>query len=299
MNKVTSCPICSGNQFIDFLSVTDYSVSKHAFTISECKGCSFRFTNPIPTEEKIGDYYKFDAYVSHSDDKTGIINSLYHLVRKYTLGKKYRLLRGYIKRGNLLDIGSGTGYFLSYMKDKGWQVSGLEPDEQARRIATEKHGFSVNAPSFMENISANSFDVITMWHVLEHVYHLKKDVKKIAEMLKPEGVLFVAVPNCASYDAKKYGKYWAGYDVPRHLYHFRKQDIKTLFDAYGMEVKAILPMVFDSFYVSLLSEKYKSNVDSIPVSGLIRGFYHGFITYLKSFKGHSSSQIYVIQHKKG
>lgn len=297
MNILSNCPVCNSTQFTHFLSGVDYTVSNETFNIVACNSCSFRFTNPIPTENKIGAYYKSEDYISHSGTKKGIVNRLYHVVRNYTLKKKFQLVNKHAKGKSLLDIGCGTGDFLNYVNQQGWQVNGLEPDNDARKLCKTNHGIDTVSTDELHNLKNESVDVITMWHVLEHVYNLNKDVEKIKGVLKKDGTLFVAVPNCSSHDAKKYGEFWAAYDLPIHLYHFRPNNIKQLFAKYDMEVIDVLPMKFDSYYVSLLSEKYKSGNKGFSLGNLINGFFAGLISNIKAKKGEYSSQIYVIKHK--
>lgn len=298
MNSLSNCPICSAPSYKAFLKGKDFTYSQEYFDIVECESCSFRFTNPIPKEEDIHEYYKSEDYVSHTRTKKGLINTLYHWVRSYTLQQKYKLINSYSANPSLLDIGCGTGDFLKHTSDQQWKVMGLEPGEEARAYCEQEQGLDVSSPEKLHDLESNSFNVITMWHVLEHVYHLRKDVEKIKEVLQEDGTLFVAVPNCNSNDAKKYGEFWAAYDLPIHLYHFRPDNIKQLFESVDMEVVKILPMKFDSYYVSLLSEKYKSGKNSIGLGALINGAISGLVSNMKAKEGEYSSQIYVIKHKK-
>ena len=248
------------------------------------------FTNPIPVIEEIGMYYKSDSYVSHSSTNKGLINKVYQLVRKRTLKQKLKLVKRLTKGKDTLDIGAGTGHFLNEMTKAGFNAIGLEPDEDARNFA--KSNFSVKIKDLNElyDLEEDSLDIITMWHVLEHVYDLQKDVAQIIKSLKKDGTLIVAVPNRNSYDAKHYKSFWAAYDLPIHLYHFTPNDINNLFAQHGMEVKEILPMKFDAFYVSMLSEKYKGG-------NLLSALFHGLMSNLKAKKGTFSSQIYIIRRK--
>ncbi len=292
MEILKNCPICNASEFKLFLECKDYTVSQETFKIVECNSCGFKFTNPRPEENRLGEYYKSEEYISHSNTKKGFINSAYQIVRKYTLLKKLQLISEFFKTGNILDIGCGTGEFLNTLKEAKWDTMGIEPSESVRRMAIENYGLDVGGEEGLKELTAESFDVITMWHVLEHVPHLNERVEELKRLLKPKGVLVVAVPNCSSLDAKKYGQYWAAYDVPRHLYHFSPKDIESLFKRHKMNVFRTLPMVFDSFYVSLLSEKYhtgKSSIFSAVWNGLISN-----LSALKSGKTYSS-QIYLIR----
>jgi len=290
MVEINNCPICGKDQFNEALKAIDHSVSKELFTITECISCGFQFTNPIPSEDEIGVYYKSEDYVSHSSTKKGVVNKIYLLVRKYTLRKKVKLVKKTAHGNAVLDIGAGTGHFVNACKNGGFDVLGLEPDKDARKFAQDNFNIILQDISNLKNLPDNSRDAITMWHVLEHVYHLKRDVADISRILKPNGVLLVAVPNRNSYDAQYYKEFWAAYDLPIHLYHFTPNDIHNLFDQFGFHVERILPMKFDSFYVSMLSEKYKGG-------NLFKAFFIGLRSNLRAKTGTYSSQIYILRPK--
>ncbi|MCE3297138.1 MAG: hypothetical protein K0R65_2852 [Crocinitomicaceae bacterium] len=270
------------------MEVKDHMITGETFTIQECISCGFHFTNPRPSIERIGDYYKSEEYVSHSSSNKGLINKLYNRVRNYTLKKKVQLVKSLAKGNELLDIGAGTGHFLNACKQNGFSVEGLEPDQDAVRFAKTNFGVDLKSLDELHHLPAASKDIITMWHVLEHVYDLQKDFTRISEVLKETGTLIIAVPNLESYDAQRYRNLWAAYDVPRHLYHFRKKDIAALAAQHDLKLTKVLPMKFDAFYVSMLSEKYKKG-------SLIHAFRNGWLSNLKSAKGGYSSQVYILQ----
>lgn len=256
----SSCPVCGSTSIKEVRVIPDYSVSKEAFSVWNCESCTFQFTQDIPDQESIGTYYQSADYISHNDTKKGIVNTLYHWVRKYTLRSKSRLLVEVSgrKSGHLLDIGAGTGAFLHTMKHAGWQVTGLEPDAGARSIARDKYQLQLLESDSLFRLESGRFDVITMWHVLEHVHALQEYVKTIVQLLKQDGRLIVAVPNYTSGDATYYQQFWAAYDVPRHLYHFSPASMRRLMELHGLQIEKTIPMWLDSFYVSMLSENYKN-----------------------------------------
>lgn len=290
IKQYDACPVCESTQFGTHLQVKDWMITHESFTIQKCNSCGFHFTNPIPNEETIGSYYKSEEYVSHSSTNKGLVNKLYNLVRNLTLDHKVSLIRSYTKGNSVLDIGSGTGHFLNACVKEGLFVQGLEPDVDARNFAKEHFDLNLQELDTLKAIETNSKDVITMWHVLEHVYHLKRDVAEMVRVMKDNGTLFIAVPNMDSYDAKVYKEYWAAYDVPRHLYHFQENTIKQLFSQFGLECVKIVPMKFDAYYVSMLSEKYKGG-------NIVKAFLNGLLSNLKSESHGYSSQIYVFQKK--
>ena len=256
----TQCPVCNSRNIQKVMTAEDFTVSHEKFDIWECADCTVRFTQDVPDMEGIGAYYKAEAYISHTDTNKGLVNRLYHYVRSITMKQKKAFVEKEtgLRNGSLLDIGAGTGAFTTVMQKAGWSVTGLEPDEAARENAKSLHGVELQPSSDLFLLSENSFDAVTMWHVLEHVHDLHGYWKRIARLLKETGVFIVAVPNYTSYDAQAYGAYWAAWDVPRHLYHFSPKSMEVLAKQYGFQITQHIPMVFDSYYVSMLSEKYKT-----------------------------------------
>jgi 2-polyprenyl-3-methyl-5-hydroxy-6-metoxy-1,4-benzoquinol methylase len=272
-----------------YLTVDDHFLSHESFQLYTCDTCKLLFTHPRPSEEHISAYYKSDNYVSHSASNKGIINKLYLQVRKHTLKQKLNLLTSLSDNRTLLDIGAGTGHFLQTAKLAGFQVTGIEPDTDARQIALSEHHLKLQPQEYLYQIK-ETFDFVTMWHVLEHVYHLSTDLNIISSMLKSGGYFIVAVPNHTSFDATYYKEFWAAYDVPRHLYHFSPQSIVPLIENLGFDCVDIKPMKFDSYYVSMLSEKYKGG-------SILNAIRIGFLSNLKSKNYKSSSQIYIFKKK--
>lgn len=255
LQQITNCPVCKGTDFAPFLTCKDYTVSHESFNIVSCKTCNFKFTNPRPSDSEIGKYYKSEDYVSHSDTKKGLINRLYHTVRTRTLKQKLGLIGSYVSRGTILDYGCGTGMFLKTCADAGWKSFGFEPDSDARKLA---EGKGLTVANSKESLSSNKYDIISLWHVLEHVTDLDPTLEFFSKTITDKGRLIIAVPNYTSADAKHYKEFWAGYDVPRHIYHFEINTLKKLLGNYGFSLEVTKPMKFDSYYVSMLSEKYKT-----------------------------------------
>jgi SAM-dependent methyltransferase len=292
----TSCPCCNSEKINEVLVAKDYTVSKEDFSIWECVNCTVRFTQNIPDAASIGPYYQSSAYVSHTDTKEGLVNQLYHIVRNFTLKTKRDLLQQQtgLQQRHLLDIGAGTGAFAQTMKEAGWQITGLEPDASARTIAKQKFGLLLQMPNKLYTLPQAQFDAITMWHVLEHVHDLHSYLEQFNVVLKPQGKIFIAVPNYTSGDASSYKKHWAAYDVPRHLYHFSPKSIDILAASKGFTVKAYKPMWFDSFYVSMLSEQCKNGSGN-----LVMAFLNGLLSNLQALFNvkKCSSVIYVLSKK--
>jgi 2-polyprenyl-3-methyl-5-hydroxy-6-metoxy-1,4-benzoquinol methylase len=288
------CPLCDENQFHPFLTCRDHTVSGETFDIVECSRCGFRFTNPRPAPDEIGQYYDSDDYTPHQDTSQGVIDTLYRWVRRYTLRSKRRLISRLVSDppGRLLDFGCGTGEFLHHCRSRGWEGQGLEPDASAQSVAADRYGLTVEDPDHIQELPADHFDVTTLWHVLEHVPDLSGTVAQLKRTLAPEGILLVAVPNCASFDARFYGEYWAAYDVPRHLSHFRPDDMRRLFDPFDMHVAEVRPMRLDAFYVSLLSEQYGDGW--LPRAPLVALW--SILQATRRGDDRHSAQLYLLRH---
>jgi len=272
------------------LKVKDHSVSGEFFELWLDEQYEILVTHPQPSLEKLPSYYESEDYISHTDGRRTLFEKLYHFIKGIALKKKLNLVNSLSTKGSILDIGAGTGEFLLTCKNDGWHVTGIEPSERAKQIAHQK---GIGMEESLANLTDHSFDVITMWHVLEHVPNLEQQLKELKRLLKPNGVLLVAVPNYKSYDAKVYQEYWAAYDVPIHLWHFSKNAISKLFALQSMKLVQVLPMKFDSFYVALLSEKYKNGK---------MNFFKAFFTGLRSnwFGNRNkeySSHIYVLKNE--
>jgi SAM-dependent methyltransferase len=292
MLQINNCPVCNSTIFSKDLICKDHTVSKEMFQIVSCNSCGFKFTNPRPENTILGNYYKSEDYISHSNTKKDIISKLYHAVRNYTLQKKIKLLDQYVSRGTLLDYGCGTGMFLKACQDKDWKSFGMEPDPGARKIAGEM-GLNVSGDKteLANKTLGTKFSAITLWHVLEHVTDLDETLSFFRDKLGTGGVLLIAVPNYTSFDAKLYKENWAAYDVPRHLYHFEIKTISQLLKRFDFKLLQTHPMKFDSFYVSMLSEKYATG--SI---NYVKAFISGLRSNLKANSSTDySSVIYVFK----
>lgn len=275
-----------------FLIVKDYSVSKETFALLYNKEYDLLKTHPFPDLSVLPKYYESEDYISHTDGKRTFFEKIYHFVKKRAIKNKVKLINSYHKnKGTLLDVGCGTGDFLVEAQNQGWKTTGYEPNEAAKKLTNSKN---VSTIDDLVSLSANSFDVITLWHVLEHVPNLEEYIKNLKKLLKPSGTLIVAVPNYKSYDAIYYKRHWAAYDVPRHLWHFSKKSIKRLFSDVDMNLACVLPMWFDSFYVSMLSEKHKTGKINF-IKAIFIGLRSNCVGL---FKKEFSSHIYVLKNNK-
>ena len=256
MKPTQNCIVCNNSEFTELYKTKDFFLSQDDFSIYSCPHCGYKFTFPVPAPEKIGNYYKSENYVSHSNTKKSLFFRLYHFIKKYNLRKKQKLVLKYKTQGNILDYGCGTGDFLGIFNPSVWHVTGVEPDTETRAYAIRKNNIFIASPEELENLKPASFDVITLWHVLEHIADIEIKMKHLKSLLKPDGIIVIAVPNSDSYDAKFYGRYWAAYDVPRHFHHFKPFTLEKFLNKHHFNINCKKNMLFDSFYVSLLSEKY-------------------------------------------
>ena len=269
----------------------DHSVSNEVFELVYDQAYDMFRTSPQPSKEDLNKYYESLDYISHTDTKRNFIEYIYHVVRSYATNKKVQLITNLNSGKSLLDIGCGTGDFLVSAKRNNWKTIGIEPNEGARELAKNKLGNTVFDSDHLGKLEPHSFDVITLWHVLEHLPDLEEHLSLFKSLLKTNGRLIIAVPNYKSYDAYMYKSFWAAYDVPRHLWHFSQSSIDRLFKNIAMSVEQIKPMKFDAYYVALLSEKYKTGT-----SNFLKALYSGFLSNKKAKKTNEySSLIYIIK----
>lgn len=289
--KVEKCPICSNERLKNEMICKDYTVSKESFAIISCEHCQLWITSPRPTSDQIGKYYESPEYISHTNKSNSFVNIIYKIVRQYTLSRKVKIIKEYKPTGLILDYGCGTGAFLKRCKDEGFQIEGIEPNTHAREEATKITG-QVILESIIQHEETNKADIITLWHVLEHVADLDSTIQELYKRLNKDGYIIIAVPNKNSYDAKHYKEMWAAYDVPRHLYHFTKTSISKLSKKYNLKLVQTIPQYFDSYYVSILSERNQGNKLSF-----IKGIIMGLKSNTNAFRNSNeySSLIYILK----
>jgi 2-polyprenyl-3-methyl-5-hydroxy-6-metoxy-1,4-benzoquinol methylase len=294
MERLEKCPVCESKNLSLYLDSKDYFLTQEKFKIDQCQNCRFRFTNPRPSENLASTYYESPEYFSHTTGKKGLISSVYSSIRKFTVRTKSSIVGRHAQGKKALDIGCGTGEFLQSLNKLGYHTEGVEPNPMARQQAQKNFDLNIQSSFNPINYPINQFDVVTMWHVLEHMYQMKETILGIRNILNESGTLIVALPNPDSLDAHIYGKHWAAYDLPRHVYHFCPEDVERIFSNLGFEIIKILPMYFDSFYVSILSEKYQHGKINY-----FRALFNGFISNLNAFlkKSNYSSQIYILKLK--
>ncbi len=303
MVTIDTCPLCGQTHLQKKFLAVDFLVSQKEFFVEECRSCGLLLTNPRPSDEELEKYYQSNDYISHSDKPIGVFQKLYFFAKNIMLKYKVSLVRQQYKSlykrkvENILDYGCGTGSFLAVALKISIKPFGFEPDKIAASLAKNKgiEMFETNYSLCSSSVN-QKFDAITLWHVLEHIPDFVKKTDMLKTLLNAHGILVVAVPEYKSYDARYYGKNWAAWDVPRHLFHFSKKSLDTLCEEQNLEIRFVKPLVFDSFYIALLSEK---NLKS-GVLGNLRGLFIGFLSNLFAFLGFFpySSQIYTLKVKK-
>lgn len=298
LERLTKCPLCKSGLFLNSQEIKDYAVSQESFIICNCTNCGLKFTNPRPTEETIVPYYDFPEYFSHDDKAKNVTQFIYQRVREYAISQKVKHLTSLKPlKGKYLDYGCGTAELLTKANENKWQVTGIEPNEKARNLANSKLNGKI-FESINELPKGSSYDIITLYHVLEHVHSIRKTVKKLVKHLKSDGYILIAVPNPDSPDATKYGEHWAGWDVPRHLYHFNHDAIEHFGEIFDLQLTKQMPMSFDSYYVSLLSEGYAD-----PKKSIFLKYWKAILSGRKSNKeaaktaGNYSSNLFVFKKK--
>ena len=295
MQTLLNCPVCGGIALNNTINCRDFVASDDSFTLQRCAGCTFLFTNPRPDENEIGKYYQSDKYVSHTGKKSGLIYRIYDVVRNFSIRSKLRLIKKHHKGGRLLDLGCGLGDFLyGAKKDNSFGVVGVDISDDAVAYVHKNFGLVVKKEAELETFLNHEFDVITQWHVLEHVHLLNERMQQLKRILKVGGTMFVAVPNSNSWDSKNYREFWDGYDAPRHLYHFNRKSFRLLMEKHSFEVIKERPLWFDAPYVCMRSEVHKGNKILAFVFGAFSGAYSNFLAV---FSGNYSSVLFVVKNK--
>ena len=293
MENLSNCPGCGSAEMVKQFVAKDYTVSQNSFGIYACQACGLNFTNPRPKSENAGYFYKSDTYISHSDTQVGLVNKLYHAVRNITLKQKVGWIQSE-QKGNkeLLDIGCGNGHFLHACQQAGWNITGMEldPDTAARAAILVQDKIYPNLTTIPED---KQFELITLWHVLEHVYELDAYFSFFKKRIQPDGKLLLALPNSKSYDASYFKEFWAAYDVPRHIYHFTPETIQYVAKKHGFTLVQQRGQIFDSFYIALLSNQYRSGSKRLIHSFFI-GLWSNLLAWTKT--GNYSSNVYIFKH---
>lgn len=295
MERITHqfCPLCNSENIYPEIKLKDHLVTKEEFNIYRCSECEFLFTQNIPPEKHVSKYYESEEYISHSDTRNGLVYKLYHIARKIMLNRKYQLIKKLNTGKKLLDIGCGTGYFLNYMKTKNYDTLGIEMNDKAREYGRKKFNLEIlTSEHLTKEGQIERYNIITLWHSLEHLYEPNYYMKVIYNLLKVDGFLIIALPNPNCFDAKYYKSFWAGYDVPRHLWHFTPKTIERMAQNNKFEIIFLKKLPFDPFFNSLLSEKYCNNKVGFPFGIII-----SLISFLKGLFDirQASSIIYVMK----
>ena len=257
-SMLETCIECQSNVNEEAIRLHDHLVSKKLFVIDHCKNCGFRYIKNPPDESEAYKFYETDEYVEHSDSADGFINTIYHQARKWMMRFKHNLINKHGKKQRILDFGTGTGYFLNYMKSRGFDVTGIEISEKARKFGKEQFGLNIYPPSeIFEESFPKEFSYISFWHVLEHVYEPQKVIGRLRDLLTDDGVMVVALPNYKCLEASVYKEYWNGYDVPRHIWHWDESSFRKFAENCGFKVTKTKILPLDPFYNCLISESYR------------------------------------------
>lgn len=293
LEQVAACPICRNQHFKNALTCKDYTTTGETFQIISCTNCGLGITSPRPPSSAISQYYASEKYISHTGGNKSAFDTVYRAARIFTNHRKAQLLRTFAREKTVLDFGCGTAAFLQHLKERKWTVDGVEPSSNANRTATAV----LNQPIFKTIDEVHkTYHAITLWHVLEHIHDPEKILTKLNDRLHPQGHLFIAVPNPASFDAQHYKSFWAAYDVPRHLWHFTPANMASLLQQQGCKLTKIVPMKLDAFYVSILSERYQ-NPNASAFSQNVKGVVNGLKSNWLARKNRNFSSLIYIASK--
>lgn len=269
------CPSCGSNQIEKGETIKDHFYSKEDFQIANCLECGLLFTQNRPDKESIGIYYDSTNYVSHDSSKKSLLTWVYQQARKYMLKKKFQIIRPFKPElSRILDYGAGDGHFVEYLLQLGKKAEGIEPSEMARHNFEKRNNKKLFAG--LNNLEPSQlFQVITLWHVLEHIHDLNPTMELLLSHLESKGIIVIAVPNQKSIDKKEFGANWAAWDVPRHLYHWDEKSLSCFMEKFGLKRIYINQLPLDPFYIGLVSAKYADKNSLVGLYQGLRSYFHG------------------------
>lgn len=255
-SQVVSCPLCDTLHQVEMESISCNLCGERneeelfyrgdlwlglsgKFRMVRCKTCALIYMNPRPTLQAIGYYYPSSYLLYHMPHLDRNLPPLVRWEETRRLNKRAKVVTTHKKSGRLLDIGCASGQFLNQMRSWGnWDLAGLELSPTAAQEARERYNLAVTTGRFQEiDFEDNYFDVVTLWDVVEHLHNPVNDLCRVAQILKPDGVVVLRIPTIDSLGAKLFGQYWIGYELPRHLYIFSRQTIKRILAKAGLQIK--------------------------------------------------------------
>lgn len=248
LREAVNCNLCGLEEKRLFMRVD-------SFPLVDCPRCGLRYVSPRLSQEALKDLYSRDYFQSTSSVTAGYDDYLKdreNLIK--TARKKLKLIKRYKEGGSLLDIGCAVGFFLKVCQDEGFEVMGVELSPFAAHYAKESLGLRVLVGQLLDlSLPSESFDVITMWDVIEHLPDPLTELREIERLLRPEGILVIMTPNIASLVAKIAGKRWLLYMKPQeHLYYFSPTTLKAMLRKAGFEVVKVFTFGKGGKHCSLL-----------------------------------------------
>ncbi len=264
----------------------DYLVTGESFKVYLDENKIIGKTFPAPKKSEMFKYYDSNQYLPHSYNNKNLITILYSVVKRQMHRKKLEWMSRQLNHNSsVLDYGCGTGDFVNYLRSKSVMAYGYDPNIK----------FNLDSPDYLTNNfdwGVNKYDIIFLWHVLEHTHDPFVLLQSLKKLLKKNGKIFIAIPNFKSFDSTYYRKYWAGYDLPRHLWHFSRKSIYQIAEQNNFKIHTEKRLYLDAIYVSFLSEKYKSS--RFPY---LQGLIIGFISIFRSFFTKESSSFLFVFNK--
>lgn len=287
-----NCPLCQQEAQSLYKAVKDHTVSQQDFEIQHCESCALAWTHPMPSAAEIGPYYKAESYISHTNTKKGLMNRMYHIIRANMLFKKVKMIERHLKVSGktTVDVGAGTGYFVKTLGLFKANATGFEPDADARAVAKNENDLQLQPIEALFDVPEQSVDLISMWHVMEHVHEVDRYFEHYHKILKSDGLLVIAVPNYKSYDQEYYKTNWAAWDVPRHLWHFSPKSMEKWGAKHGFELIELNHLNYDPAYISMMSAGYKGSNKWL---GLLKGI--GFMFKSSGRSAKASSPVYFFK----
>jgi 2-polyprenyl-3-methyl-5-hydroxy-6-metoxy-1,4-benzoquinol methylase len=266
-----NCGLCGSQeqQVIRSVPVQRYGLAAY-FQLVRCHTCNLVYLNPRPDKQESAAYYPPE----YQADMRKVLQEAWAnpITRKGLEMVRRRRTPRCSHKGKLLEIGAASGIYLQGQRELGWDVEGIEIDQESAEYARQKYGLTIHtgdAEEILPEMPEGTFDAVAMWHVLEHLHHPLQILREICRVLKPGGLLIVEAPNYGSPLVTLFGRYWFPLEIPRHLYHFTPQTLQAMFSRAGLvsfQVKGVPSAEVVSWSLHALRTQKIDQLETTPLA---------------------------------
>jgi len=254
------CPLCNSDKSTITFNGKDFLYSKKDFTVVSCSSCGVMYTNPRVKKNQIGNYY-FKGYSPYKPVKRNPLLRTMIDLSGNIFGNINIEIHKDIKSYNfktVLEVGPGSGSLLQFLKKNNYQVAGVEIDNDCvERIKAQGiECYCGELSDYKRMLGTRKFELIILCHVLEHLYNPREIIEIIYSLLSDNGILYMILPDVGSIEAKLFGKYWIGWDLPRHVVHYNRNTVRDLLTKSGFKVISIRKNISSSFFIESIGFRF-------------------------------------------